>query len=286
MEEKRLEIGLPDQTKIVWRFAGEVPCACLREIRKVMTGEDDLEAWPTATTVLVRHIPPPPGLPPGWRREEQLRRTGEAAVRRTAEQEIELLLFLSPPNDLRPLLPRIIWYGFLPRLLRRELVVVHGALLARNGRGIVISGPSGAGKSTCAERIPLPWRALCDDAVLISRTGNLFYAQPLPTWSQLAQETPNAVSLREPVTLSAICYLSHAEQDRVKPLPVADQIQMLYRQFYDLSNMWRAGRRNALWRNMNEAVIDFAVDLSRKVPIRKLECSRNGKFWNELEELL
>lgn len=59
---------------------------------------------------------------------------------------VEFLLHRTGSDELLPLLPRIVWYGFLPQLLKREAVVAHGALLARDGSGIVVCGPSGAGE--------------------------------------------------------------------------------------------------------------------------------------------
>lgn len=52
---------------------------------------------------------------------------------------------------------------------------MHGALIAREGDGVLLLGPSGAGKSDLALRMlspPWSWRLVADDQVLLSRAGD------------------------------------------------------------------------------------------------------------------
>ncbi len=285
MEVRILEVRLAGGTKAVWRFSGEAACCCLELIEKVVIPEMLPGMLPVAAQVSVGCAPRTPDFPAGWRREELIHLSPEASVRRRPDGVVEFLLHRTGSDELLPLLPRIVWYGFLPQLLKREAVVAHGALLARDGSGIVVCGPSGAGKSTCARRIPPPWRALCDDAVLISNVGGAYFAQPLPTWSRFVSGELHPVRIGETVRLSGIYRLCHSDRERVNGLPPAEQVQILYRQFYDLNHMWRAGRRNSFWRSLNEAAVDFAFGAVRKVPVGELECSLTGEFWKELEVL-
>ncbi len=65
-------------------------------------------------------------------------------------------------------------------------LLFHAALAELNGSGVLIIGPSGAGKSTCSRRLPVPWRSLCDDEVLIVRDSpGQYHAHPFPTWQEL-----------------------------------------------------------------------------------------------------
>lgn len=273
-------------TKAVWNFSGRAACSCLELIREVIVPETLPASLPVAAEVSVADAPRVPGFPPGWRRGELIRLSPEASARQLPGNAVEILLHRTGSDELLPLLPRIVWYGFLPKLLKRELIVAHGALLAMRERGVVVCGPSGAGKSTCARRIPAPWRALCDDAVLISNVGGAYFAQPLPTWSQFVSgEGLRPVRTGETVRLSGIFRLRHSDREQVNGLPPAERVQILYRQFYDLNHMWRAGRRNSFWRFLNEAAVDFAFGAVRKVPVGELECSLTGEFWKELEVL-
>lgn len=121
--------------------------------------------------------------------------------------------------------------------------------------------------------------------MLISNVGGAYFAQPLPTWSRFVSGELHPVRIGETVRLSGIYRLCHSDRERVNGLPPAEQVQILYRQFYDLNHMWRAGRRNSFWRSLNEAAVDFAFGAVRKVPVGELECSLTGEFWKELEVL-
>jgi hypothetical protein len=64
-------------------------------------------------------------------------------------------------------------------------LTLHGALVAKNGKGVAILGPSEAGKSTLAcARWQRGWSLLCDDVALIEREH------------LTARPTPRRVSLR------------------------------------------------------------------------------------------
>jgi len=80
---------------------------------------------------------------------------------------------------------KLLFLGLVPRMLSRECSMVHGALMERNGRGILLCGPSGIGKSTTARRMADEgFRVLADDCFLLRRDGGgKYWARPLPTWS-------------------------------------------------------------------------------------------------------
>lgn len=101
-----------------------------------------------------------------------------------------------------------VWpYGGIP---------VHAALLERRGEGILIAAPGGTGKSTCADRVPLPWHALCDDSVLLIPVDGMYYAHPLPTWSDFLMRDLNnrRWDVGYAVPVNGIWFLEHGKQDR------------------------------------------------------------------------
>ena len=78
---------------------------------------------------------------------------------------------------------RIAFQGLVPHILRRECFIVHGALLERDGKALLLCGPSGIGKSTTSLRLAKSMTILADDCFCLYRRDGAWYARPLPTWS-------------------------------------------------------------------------------------------------------
>jgi hypothetical protein len=70
--------------------------------------------------------------------------------------------------------------------LHRSLFLLHGALVVRDGDGVMLLGRSGAGKSTLAALAPAPWASWADDLSMVAPADEQpVRAQPWPTWSAL-----------------------------------------------------------------------------------------------------
>ena len=152
--ERRFEIELPDSGRIVWRFQGDVPVSRLKTLRRLIKPSAVAPASPVATEVSVRRRPFTEREEFGTAPSRTILRTHRLSARMTAADRVEILLHETGDETLlRELytLQRIIWYGFLPLLLRRKLLVLHGSLLTLDGRGVLLCGSSGSGKSTCAQ---------------------------------------------------------------------------------------------------------------------------------------
>lgn len=80
---------------------------------------------------------------------------------------------------------KLLFLGLVPPMLNGECSMVHGALMEKNGRGVLLCGPSGIGKSTTAGRMAAEgFEVLADDCFLLRRDANgKYWARPLPTWS-------------------------------------------------------------------------------------------------------
>ena len=80
---------------------------------------------------------------------------------------------------------KLLFLGLVPRMLKGEIYMVHGALMSKNGRCVLLCGPSGIGKSTTAGRMKAEgFEVLADDCFLLRRDGSgRYWARPLPTWS-------------------------------------------------------------------------------------------------------
>lgn len=168
-------------------------------------------------------------------------------------------------------------------------VLLHAALAEREGAGIVLVGPSGMGKTTTSQRLPPPWQARCDDAVLVVRDREgVYWAHPWPTWSRFAFNGPGG-SWQVPVAsrLRAIFCLSQAGRDWVEPIGPGQALQLLTGLSEVTGQMPRSsgavleeGRRLRLQR------FDNLSQLVRTLPVYVLHLSREGAFWNEIERVL
>lgn len=78
---------------------------------------------------------------------------------------------------------KLLYLGLVPGMLRGDFIMVHGALLEKDGRALMLCGPSGIGKSTTSLRMTEHFRILADDCFLLCRDGDGYLAHPLPTWS-------------------------------------------------------------------------------------------------------
>jgi SynChlorMet cassette protein ScmC len=158
-----------------------------------------------------------------------------------------------------------------------------------NGQGVLFSASGGTGKSTTCRRLPDYWKPLCDDETLVVLDSNKEYrAHPFPTWSDyLMKRAPNTWDVQYSVPVSAIFFLERADNDEVTHLSAsevsvlmmesASQVcvhnKTLYRQQPDLAEF-----RKKLFNN--------ACNLAMKIPAFRLRISLNGKFWEEVENVL
>jgi SynChlorMet cassette protein ScmC len=167
-------------------------------------------------------------------------------------------------------------------------LLVHGALVERNGVGVILAGPGGVGKTTASERLPRPWRALSDDNTLIVKSPDgTYWAHPWPTWSRYRQgDMSGSWDVQFAVKLGMICMLSQNKKDRVFQLPLSQAISELVdvcgQTFFIMAN----GMDKDVIRRINLMRFHNAVALSKKVPVCRLEISRHGRFWKEIEKLL
>jgi hypothetical protein len=167
-------------------------------------------------------------------------------------------------------------------------LLVHGALAEWNGVGVILAGPGGVGKSTASKRLPHPWCSLSDDTALIVRSPDgSYWAHPWPTWSQYRQgDMSGSWDVQAAVKLKAIFMLTQARKNCVALLPARQAISELVdvsgQTFFILAN----GMDKDAIRRINLIRFHNAVALSKRVPVCRLEISRHGRFWKEIEKFL
>lgn len=78
-----------------------------------------------------------------------------------------------------------------------QFLIIHAAVVEKNGAAIILPGPSGSGKSTlCAALINSGWRLLSDELTLISRETGLI--QPLARPVSLKNQSIEIIKNRYP----------------------------------------------------------------------------------------
>jgi SynChlorMet cassette protein ScmC len=167
-------------------------------------------------------------------------------------------------------------------------LLVHGALAEWNGIGVILAGPGGVGKTTASKRLPRSWRSLSDDTTLIVKSADgKYWAHPWPTWSQYRQGNMSGFwDVQSAVKLRLICMLRQGKDDRVCLLPVRQAITELVevsgQSFFKMAN----GMSKDTIRRLNLMRFGNAIEISKNIPVCRLEMSLDGKFWNEIEKFL
>jgi len=181
-------------------------------------------------------------------------------------------------------------YALVP--VFEELIVsgglpIHGALVEKEGGGVLLLGKSGAGKTTCCRRLPSSWHIHSDDCALVVRSENgEFKAHPLPTWSAIeSRELQWPCRINHRVVLRALFILEQSSHDEVEPLGGAMSVHAVKRAceealvpFYLL--------RSSQSRYLRKHIFENAVSLARALSVFKLRVSLTGRFWEKIEEVL
>jgi len=175
------------------------------------------------------------------------------------------------------------------RVLYQRGLPLHAALIERGGIGIAIAAPGGTGKSTCARRVPHPWKAMCDDEILIvpDRKG-IYHAHPFPTWSRCnTQESKETWNVQAHVPISAIFFLKKSQRDGVTPLSFSQSATLIYKlslpPFY--YRLFESIDQNECT-IIKKLIFENAYEIAKDIPAFILEASLTGKFWEALDKAL
>lgn len=187
----------------------------------------------------------------------------------------------------------------IPRLVALSLVIaaqvqsrggllLHGALAAKDGVGVLLAGPSGRGKSTASGRLPAPWESLSDDtALVVPRGSGSWNAHPWPTWSSfVAGGSGGSWDVRRGVELRGVFFMDWAAADRVERIGGGRAACLLVESF---EQAWVNGKAlfpaAALAKLRGRAFGNISA-LAASVPAFMLHVSPDGPFWQQIEEAL
>ncbi|MHB8910467.1 MAG: SynChlorMet cassette protein ScmC [Syntrophales bacterium] len=167
-------------------------------------------------------------------------------------------------------------------------VLIHGALAERDGMGVILAAPGGTGKTTASNRLPAPWRSLCDDTTLVVRDpqGN-YWAHPWPTWSRFLDGGPGGTwDVQSAVPLKGIFFLSQASEDRVERVGHGHAVSMLVECVRQALLLMAPGLCKEELRALHLERFNNLCALARVIPVHVLQISLNGTFWQEIEQAL
>jgi SynChlorMet cassette protein ScmC len=171
--------------------------------------------------------------------------------------------------------------------LNRGGMLIHGALAARDDKGIILAGRSGVGKTTASNRLPKPWQSLCDDLTLVVRDSRgTYWAHPLPTYSRFRDGTGGKWDVQHAVPLKGIFFLYQNEKDCIHPLEVADGLRLLVFSAIQAVQPLLKTTNQESQRTLYTQIFDKGYALCHTVPTYYLDLSLTGKFWLGIERAL
>ena len=187
-------------------------------------------------------------------------------------------------------------YVYLVRLslvLAREAqarggVLLHGALAERDGMGVILAAPGGTGKTTASNRLPAPWRSLCDDTTLVVRDPQgTYWAHPWPTWSRFLDGGPGGTwDVQSAVPVKSIFFLVHAVEDRVERVGPGQAVGLLVECAGQVSTFMPPGKGKGELHASHLDRFNNLCALARVIPAHALHISLTGTFWREIEHAL
>jgi len=167
-------------------------------------------------------------------------------------------------------------------------VLIHGALAERDGIGVILAAPGGTGKTTASNRLPPPWRSLCDDTTLLVRDpqGN-YWAHPWPTWSRFLDGGPGGSwGVQSAVPVKGVFVLAQAAEDRVERVGPGQAVSLLGECVGQVSTFMAPGLRKEELHSLYLERFNNLCALARVVPVHVLHISLTGPFWHEIEQTL
>jgi SynChlorMet cassette protein ScmC len=167
-------------------------------------------------------------------------------------------------------------------------VLIHGALAERDGIGVILAAPSGTGKTTASNRLPAPWRSLCDDITLVvpDPQGN-YWAHPWPTWSRFQEVGAGGTwDVQSAVPLKNIFFLARAVEDRVERVGPGHAVSLLGECVEQVSMFMAPGLFKEELRALHLERFNNLCALARIIPAHMLHISLTGAFWQEIDQVL
>jgi SynChlorMet cassette protein ScmC len=165
---------------------------------------------------------------------------------------------------------------------------LHGALLEIEGKGVVIAAPGDTGKSTCCRRVPVYWKPLCDDELLVVFDKERGYqAHPFPTWSDyLWKSSEKRWNVEYSVPMKAVFFLEQAEADEVIPVGNGQAAMFIYQFATQVCQKFWGKMDKEQRRGQRKHLFNNASEMAKAIPAYRLRATLDGRFWEEIEKQL
>jgi SynChlorMet cassette protein ScmC len=166
--------------------------------------------------------------------------------------------------------------------------LLHGALIEKDGWGVILAGPGGVGKTTASFRLRSPWRSLSDDATLVVRDKNgTYWAHAWPTWSNFMLEGKGGTwDVEHAVELKAIFLLVQAQNDRIEPIGAGHSVSLLVELTEQASWSMAHGQGGDMARALRLQRFENICSLAKSMRCYHLHLSLDGAFWEEIEGVI
>ena len=167
-------------------------------------------------------------------------------------------------------------------------LLIHGALIERDGWGVLLAGPGDVGKSTASKRIPMPWRAICDDSTLVvCDDRGAYWAHPWPTWSTFMYGgTGGRWDVEYSLRLKAIFFMEQAEVDQAEPVGEGEAICLLLESVGQAMQASMFKMDESEKRAVHLQRFENVAELMKNVPGYHLRVSKSGAFWDQIDRVL
>jgi SynChlorMet cassette protein ScmC len=165
---------------------------------------------------------------------------------------------------------------------------LHAALAEIGGQGVLLAGISGAGKSTCCRRFPAPWHTLGDDMAIVAPCEDAtLRGHPLPTWSAVkAQTEERPCVLQHSVPVRAIFFLVHSDSESAVPMGGARAALSIYEAALQVFMSVDHSASGPGGSTYTRILFENASEMAAAIPAFVLQVNLQGRFWEEIEEVL
>lgn len=190
------------------------------------------------------------------------------------------------PQQFREVISGILFCVYWHQLVEGG-IPLHAALLEHRGRAALIVAPGGTGKTTCYQRVPPPWRGVCDEEVLVVPTSSgVWRAHPMINITDFAVRGKRIQhDIQRGYPLEGLFFLEQGSADTVTALGQGEAAARLFRAATEVIiryRGWHCYQRNAFRLHQ----FANASTLACGVSCYKLTATLTGKFWKKMEPTL
>jgi SynChlorMet cassette protein ScmC len=164
------------------------------------------------------------------------------------------------------------------KILKCCNLILHAAMAELGGKAVVLSAASGIGKSTCMKRLQPPWKAHCDEEVLVLKMSNQYFAAPVRKEINKYGNMTSIFYVDRILPLSAIFFLQQSSADRLHPMGRGEATMRICHsasQKFKLTEL-----------SQHHRIFGCSLELARMVPSCILHTTLTGRFWEKMEEML